>query len=202
MDREESWTASALKILENAIRADPAGNSPRLEGRDYDGIDRPGLTPGSRYIQRVRPSGCVLRRDAHHTIIPLATATILTARLASKKSQPRAGRESKEREPDPRWGPTRSLGQVYYLCFIRSGAQRMRPAAPGSLVPSLGKRWRSLNSEKTSAIFSQKFLRLDETPRYRRSFHNLLQKCYYPAIETRSTTIIYSKFFRCHDACK
>lgn len=41
LDREESWTASALKILENATRADLARNSPRLEGRDYERVGRP-----------------------------------------------------------------------------------------------------------------------------------------------------------------
>lgn len=51
-----------------------------------------------------------------------------------RKASRRAGRESKEREPDSRWGWTRSLGQVYYLCFTCSGAQRVRPVAvaPGA----------------------------------------------------------------------
>lgn len=112
----------------------------------------------------IRPSGCVLHHDAHHTTIPLATATTLTARLASKESKPRDRRESKEREPDPRWGRTRSLGQVYYLCFTRSGAQRARPVAPGT---SLKKRWRSLNSErKKSASSSQYFLTRLRDPDY------------------------------------
>ena len=58
----------------------------------------------------------------------------LTPDSPRRKASRRAGRESKEREPDFRWGWTRSLGQVYYLCFTCSGAQRIQPACTWHLA--------------------------------------------------------------------
>lgn len=64
------------------------------------------------------------RFTAMHITTPFLsqTATALMARLPIH-FEGKPARESKEREPDPRWGWTRSLEQVYYLCFTRSGAQ-------------------------------------------------------------------------------
>lgn len=63
------------------------------------------------------------RCTSHHRSSGNGNDTNGPTRLEGKP-EPRASRENKEREPDPRWGPTRSLGQVYYLCFTCSGAQR------------------------------------------------------------------------------
>lgn len=51
-------------------------------------------------------SGYALHRGAHHTTVSVATATILTARLSTHLEGKPVGEpaESKEREPDFRWG--------------------------------------------------------------------------------------------------
>jgi hypothetical protein len=76
-------------------------------------------------------------RYALHQHSP-ATATTLTAYRVPARLEGKPGREPAERarreNRTPGGDGPRSLGQVYYLRFIRSGAQTWRPvaAAPGS----------------------------------------------------------------------
>lgn len=81
---EENWT-TLRRILENAGAPgslDPAGAPGNKKGAGGEGVEEEvRLTSGYNIRVLHRPSGCALRRDAHHTTIPVATATILTARL-------------------------------------------------------------------------------------------------------------------------
>lgn len=107
------------------------------------------------WSRRVRPSGCVLHRDAHHSTVLLATATTLTARLASKESQ------SRPRERGERTGPqvgTKLVASGRYITCVLAAAVLNARDLPH--LASRRSRRRSLHSEKRSAILSQEFLGL------------------------------------------
>lgn len=84
-----------------------------------------------------RPSGCALHRDAHHTTIPVATATILTARLPTHLEGKPAGEpaERARRENRTSGGDGLVASGRYITCVLPAAVLNtpdLPPVAPGA----------------------------------------------------------------------
>lgn len=161
------------RALENArTKGDHRDSRRRRKGLrgSSEAPANPGISVDGR---RVRPSGCVLHRDAHHSTVPLATATTLTARLASKESQSREPAERARRENRTPGGDGLVASGRYITCVLPAAVLNARD------LPHLASR----SSGKISS-FGKKirypFAGIPQT-----SDRHSRCKCYYSTAETR-----------------
>lgn len=155
---EESWTPRArVKILENATRRS-RGNSPRLEGGDYKGVDRSdelrdlGIMRRNTSFRMRAPPRCT----SHHHSSRNGNDTNGSTRLEGKPA------ESRPREQGERTGPQVGTDSVasgrYITCVLLAAVLNARDllhlasSSRGSGGDPL------IRKKKRSAIFSQEFL--------------------------------------------